>query len=271
VLRTNASLPAGILSISATFAAVCISYMEDQYSIRPSDLLVIFFSALSILSAARLRSLWLLQGVIVCKVLCTIIFILFVALMFVESLRKTKILRSPYDMLGKEETSGFWDRSFFTWVFPMFRKGYSSILSLADIPDVDEALKGRDAGQKLQAAWNSSSGSRRLLKSVLLAYRWSWFSAVIPRLCLTVFSFAQPFLINATLRFLSQPTTKENENYGRALIGAYVFVYLGFAVSLKIDFRYRHTQIRTDINRVVLAGSFSPYYYHASWLNLFDL
>ena len=245
--------------------------MEDQYSVRPSDILVIFFSVLSVLSAARLRSLWHLQGVIVCKALWTVIFVLFVALMFVESLRKTKILRSPYDMLGKEEISGFWGRSFFTWVFPMFRKGYSSILSLADLPDVDESLKGRNAGQKLQKAWNSSSGSRRLLKSVLLAYRWSWFAAVIPRLCLTVFSFAQPFLINATLKYLSQPTTKENESYGRALIGAYVFVYLGFAVGLNIDFRYLHTQIWTDINRVVLAGSFSPYHYHTSWLNLPDL
>lgn len=52
---------------------------------------------------------------------------------------------------------------------------------------------------------------------------------VIPRLCLTTFTFAQPFLITATLNYVDDPNP--NTDYGKGLIGAWVLTYLGLAVS----------------------------------------
>ena len=64
----------------------------------------------------------------------------------------------------------------------------------------------------------------KLLKQPLLA-------AAFPRLCLIGFSFAQPFLISRAIDFASSPDTLENRNVGYGLIGAFVLVYIGIAVS----------------------------------------
>jgi ATP-binding cassette subfamily C (CFTR/MRP) protein 1 len=54
--------------------------------------------------------------------------------------------------------------------------------------------------------------------------------AVIPRLCLIGFNFAQPFLITAALNLVSEPVNPSTRNEGYGLIGATALIYLGIAV-----------------------------------------
>ena len=54
--------------------------------------------------------------------------------------------------------------------------------------------------------------------------------AVIPRLFLIAFTYAQPFLINAAIKFASLPESQPYDNIGYGLIGAYFLVYTGIAV-----------------------------------------
>lgn len=53
-------------------------------------------------------------------------------------------------------------------------------------------------------------------------------STVIPRLCQTVFTFAQTFMINTTVKYIDE--LDASPNYGKGLIGAWALVYLGIAV-----------------------------------------
>jgi hypothetical protein len=68
-----------------------------------------------------------------------------------------------------------------------------------------------------------------LLRASFHSYLSSFISAIVPRLCLTAFTFAQPFLVTATLNFIDR--SEVEEAYGRGLIGAWALVYLGLAVS----------------------------------------
>ena len=52
----------------------------------------------------------------------------------------------------------------------------------------------------------------------------------LPRLALVGFNIAQPFLVQTTLLFV-QGGAAEPAYYGYGLIGAYLLVYLGIAVS----------------------------------------
>lgn len=54
--------------------------------------------------------------------------------------------------------------------------------------------------------------------------------AVIPRLCLIGFNFAQPFLITAALNLVTEPVNPSTRNEGYGLIGATALIYLGIAV-----------------------------------------
>ncbi|TDZ74872.1 ABC transporter atnG [Colletotrichum trifolii] len=231
-IRTALSLAAGILNFIAVFSATFYSLLEDQRSVRPSDTLILYFSASAILDLPRLRTLWLIQANLP-KALWTVIFTLTVLVVPLESISKKRFLRPTYRSLTKEEGTGFWGRSFFTWLLPFFRLGYSRVIHMADMPDVDPDLTSEGAGEPLETAWARRRGRKHhaLLRSNFAAYRTTALLGVLTRLCLTAFTFCQPFLITATVSFMQAPRTPQSERYGQALVGAYVLTYLGIAVS----------------------------------------
>lgn len=70
-----------------------------------------------------------------------------------------------------------------------------------------------------------------LLFLALNTLRWPLLSIIFPRLCLIAFNFCQPFLISTTLEWSEEPTDDQTYNRGYGLIGAYLLVYVGIAVS----------------------------------------
>jgi hypothetical protein len=62
-----------------------------------------------------------------------------------------------------------------------------------------------------------------------MAYKWQFFAGIPPRLLHSGFNFAQPFLIQAIVVFVSMKETSVQIAGG--LIGATVLVYLGLAIS----------------------------------------
>ncbi|KAJ0160120.1 Metal resistance protein YCF1 [Colletotrichum tanaceti] len=271
-LCTDVSLAAGVLNLVAVLAATFHSFVEDQRSIRPSDLLVLYFSASTLLSLPRLRTLWLVTSAGAPKALWTVILALTTLVVPLESVGKKKFLRPPYETLTKEEETGFWGRSFFTWLLPFFRVGYSRIIHIRDIPDVDADLTGEVAGEKLKRAWAQREGRRHhaLFRANCSAYRGTLVLGVVARLCLTTFTFCQPFLITATVRFMQTPETQtpetqtrppsESQRYGRALVGACLLTYLGIAVSRAAFSRQQYrftTMVRAGLTSVVFGRAVS--------------
>lgn len=53
---------------------------------------------------------------------------------------------------------------------------------------------------------------------------------VLPRLAFTGFNFAQPFLVERVLNFMTEPEHVNSDNYARGLVAAYAIVYIGLAV-----------------------------------------
>ncbi|KAJ6086438.1 hypothetical protein N7467_005352 [Penicillium canescens] len=239
-LYTSLALASSILDVVVIMISLLLSWLEDQRSIRPSDLMIIYFAVTSILSLARARTLWLLSvNTPKSAILWTLVCVGTAAVLSIESVHKTQRLRMAYRQPSKEVTASFWVRSFFIWVIPLFRTGFSTILSVHDMPNVDDALTGAEAERKILKAWaRVEPGSKhRLLRAACRAYFLPLISAIVPRLCLSAFKFCQPFLISATLNFVSSPSTPENKIYGSALVGAYVLTYLGMAISNAVYWR----------------------------------
>lgn len=156
-LHTKASLAASILQLIAVVTSVLLSWLEDQRSVRPSDLMVLYFFLASILALPRARTLWLLSPITRTQaILWTLVTVGTFLVLCLESIHKTQTVRLAYRESSKESTSSFWVRSFFIWVIPLFRTGFSSILSVHDMPDVDHSLQGDSAEKRLQVAWAKS-------------------------------------------------------------------------------------------------------------------
>ncbi|KAI8304258.1 ABC transporter atnG [Colletotrichum sp. SAR11_59] len=261
-INTTLSLASGILTFIAVLAASLHSILEDQRSTRPSDLLILYFSASTILALPRLRTLWLVPSASTAKALWTAIFILTALVVPLESIGKKKFLQKTYQSLTKEEETGFWGRSFFTWLLPFFRLGYSRVIHIHDMPEVDLDLTGETAGQALELSWAARKGQKRhvLLRASCRAYRGTICLGVITRLFLTAFTFCQPFLITATVAFMQTPKTPQSEKYGQALVGAYVLTYIGLAVSRAAYSRQQYrftTMIRAGLIDIVFRKTVS--------------
>jgi len=207
----------------------------------------------------------------VCQYLWLSIFIVTALALVVESIPKTKILKQQYQKTPKEQTCGFLNRSFFIWLLPFLQKGYLNVLQLEDIEEIDTRLQGQRSGEKLQASWKSlqqnDNHRHQLIKATIYAYRWALLSALAPRLALSVFNFAQPFLIKATLNYIGSPSTLDSKLTGQALIGAYIVVYVGLAVRTypKPLTKSYQTDTFKGLKSSILAPNNTPAYHDTSW------
>ncbi|PKY02184.1 putative multidrug resistance-associated protein [Aspergillus campestris IBT 28561] len=225
-LQTTWALPVDIVNIVGLTVALAMSVWEDQHRVDPSVVLVLYLSAQLVLILPQTRSVWLITGSSAVSILGTLKTILTLAVLVTESWWKTRWLRKPG--LTIEQRCDFWTRALFAWTWTTFRRGFSTVLDLDELPQVDKALQGHDAVRRLRDAHGA----------VFWAFRASFLSAVVPRLCVSAFTFCQPFLITAAVRFLTKDGHSEDaSNKSRGLIAAFLLVYVGLALSNAVYWR----------------------------------
>ncbi|RYP65462.1 hypothetical protein DL770_008992 [Monosporascus sp. CRB-9-2] len=227
-LHTPASVAADVLAVVATLAAASLSWLQHHRSEQPSALLAIFFALISLLNVARVRSLWLIPHSTGPAVLQTLVLLQGAGVLLAESLGKKNALRFPekFRSSGPEPFTGFWNLVGFSWLLGTLSRGYHSMLSVDDLPDLDYRLDSEALRENLA---NDKTQKRSLLVACFRAYAPSFLSAIIPRLILSALKFAQPFMITKLIHFVGDKGVPDD--FGRGLIGAYALVYLGMAAS----------------------------------------
>ncbi|KAK4074366.1 hypothetical protein Trihar35433_3840 [Trichoderma harzianum] len=147
--------------------------------------------------------------------------------LLLESIEERKRLSNG----SPEEFSGIWARISFSWLLPLLKTGYDKVLSQDDLPNLDTRLQSRVLRRQLITTWSKYDPKARhsLVKACFRTHLSTLPSAVIPRLCVTAFTFAQPFLVETTIGFVGDENAKPY--HGRGLIGAWALVYLGIALS----------------------------------------
>ncbi|CAG9989646.1 unnamed protein product [Clonostachys byssicola] len=233
-VSTRASLPAAALSLVSSIALLPLSYAEQIYSTRPSTILNLFLLLAILFYATYTRTLWLQddnQPIAIATLVATLLKIFIIVF---EAIEKHKILRNPFRSLPPESNSGVFGRWFFTWQLPLFRAGYSNQLEIKDLYGLDKHLGSLYLQTLLRTKWNQATKHSRfaLLYTVLGALKGPILAIVFPRLCYIGFTFAQPFLISATLSWSEHPEGSDDADEGYGLIGAWFLVYVGIAVSM---------------------------------------
>ncbi|PLB45930.1 P-loop containing nucleoside triphosphate hydrolase protein [Aspergillus steynii IBT 23096] len=246
-LHTAWALPVAIVNMIAVAVAIGMSAWEDQHRIDPSVVLLLYLSAQLLLSLPQTRSLWLVKGASAVSVLGTLKTILTLVSLATESWWKSRWLRKEPTTV--EQRCDFWTRALFAWTWTVFRRGFSVVLSVRDLPPIDEQLRSPDAVHRLRQAGGA----------VFWAYRASFLSAVVPRLCVSVFTFCQPFLITAAVRLLNEVDGGEAvTDESRGLIAAFVLVYVGLALSNAVYWRQAlrfHARVRAGLIQLLYEQS----------------
>jgi len=160
-----------VLTLIATIATASLSWLQHHRSEQPSALLAIFFALISLLNVARVRSLWLISDSTGPAVLQTLVLLLGIGVLLAESLGKKNALRFPekFQSSGPEPFTGFWNLVGFSWLLGTLRRGYQSILSVDDLPDLDYRLDSEALREKLASTWSKckSISGYFLIKNIL--------------------------------------------------------------------------------------------------------
>ncbi|KAH8659368.1 putative ATP-binding cassette transporter [Tricladium varicosporioides] len=250
------SIPSTVLSFLGAMFFVTLSYFEHTRSCRPSFLLVFYLCITAILRSAIVRTYWSLDGKGLIFSINLSILVIQLAMIVLESCSKRKLFLGEVAMLSGEETAGFLDRSLFFWLDNIMINGYRRTLTAADLQPIDKRLRTLELSKRFEHIIRGRSRKESgLLSLTLQSIGVHLISPVFPRICLTGFTFAQPFLATALIRYLTNgPSGSKNDGYG--LIGATFLVYVGIAISSGWYWHLTHkaiTMMRGGLLEVVFA------------------
>ncbi|RYP83764.1 hypothetical protein DL769_001296 [Monosporascus sp. CRB-8-3] len=233
-VQTRATMPTAALVFIASLGLCPLSWLEHERTIRPSFLLSVYLFLSILLDVVRARTLWMLDPHAVTPALLTASLAVRAVMFVLESTEKRGILISPYKDYSVEMTSSSVSRSVFFWLTSLFLSGYEKVLAMEDLYPLDTRMHSAPLHQALVTKWaqvSNKAAPGALVKTWLRAFAGPIMEGVIPKLCQIGFTYAQPFLVNAAIDLAVEPRTPAYDNVGYGLIGAYIIVYTGIAIS----------------------------------------
>lgn len=228
--QLKATLAAAAITLVDALALLILSHTEHVHSTKPSMVINVYVLLSCLLDIPRARTLWMDGDRSIAAVFSSSLAVK-VLVLVTEAMEKRDILLSRYQHHPPEATSGIYSRSFFWWLNSLFSSGFRRSLSNDDLFSVDDSMTSSVLRDHLQRVWTASKkeSSHALLRSTMKALRGPLGYCVFPRLCLTGFKYAQPFLIARTISFINAPHQADDIGWG--LTAAYGFVFLGRAVA----------------------------------------
>lgn len=155
-----------------------------------------------------------------------------------EAVEKRSILLEPYQDLPPEATSGVYNRSVFWWLNPLLKFGFGKTLQTDDLFNLDEALASANVKDRFSREWVlvKDPGRYSLIWTTVSVLKWQLLISAAPRLLLSAVKFAQPFLVTATINYVSK-RHDQPASIGFGLVGAYFLTYFATAI---LSAAYQH-------------------------------
>ena len=232
-VATRASVAAAALDFTAACVLFVLSCFEHGRSVTPSTVIGIYMLVSLPFDAVRLRTFYLLrnsaaQGI--ANLLSLALAVKF-GVLVTEAVEKRGILLEPYRHLPPEATSGVYSRSVFWWLNPLLRLGFGKNLKTDDLFGLDQALSSDSVRSRFRRKWASVKEHSRfsLIWVTIDVLKWQLLLAALPRLLLVGVKFAQPFLIESTISYVSN-RDEQPASTGWGLVGAFFLTYFSTAI-----------------------------------------
>ena len=254
-VRNASSLAAFAVSAVCSILLCILSFFEHSKSIRPSTILILFLSLTALFDAVKVRTLWFLYPGATLTILFTTSTIVKGLAAFLETTHKSKHALPKTNDRSPEEKCGIISLCLSLWLEELLRRGLRWQISLAHLYSLGVDMSAQRLELSFLQQWEKQRSDQRdhYTLSWCCAYVLKWpLLGVIPlRLALLAFTVLQPLLLQSLLRYLGEPSASRDVGHG--LIGAYVFVYLGMAVSMNI-YWYYHLRTITKLRSVLVTA-----------------
>ena len=228
---TPTSIPAAALSLVAAFSVIIISHYDHTRSYSPSLLLGIYLCITALLKSATVRTYWSLDGDRTIATTTLSALTVQLIMLVLESCSKRRYITDGELGVSNEGMAGFLSRSLFAWLNRLLLTGYRRSLVALDLQPIDTVLRTPYLKKRFDGILQGRPfGSTGLPGRTLRGLGFYLFAPILPRLCLTAFTFSQPFLTSSLISYLGDGNTVLKD-YGYGLVGATFLTYVGIALS----------------------------------------
>ncbi|CAI7673382.1 unnamed protein product [Penicillium pancosmium] len=230
---TNISIASATVDILSTQALLLLSHYDHARFLRPSSLICLYLLGSILFEIVQVRTLWLFHPPSYpLAATATVALLVRSLLLVLETSESRKPLSPQYGRISPESFTGIFSQSTYWWLNGLFVSGFRGELSLDELYPLDEKLLTKSLVSRGDHTWKEKPTRRlALFRNIIYDLRWTLAAAVGPRLCLTGFKFAQPFLINDLIKYVSDNGSSEPAGVKYGFIGATVLIYVGIAVS----------------------------------------
>lgn len=162
-LASSAALTVGVLLL------IALSYAEHTRSVRPSFILNAYLLCSLLFDIARARTLWLRSSNSFNDIIAAVTTVAVggkLLLIILEAIEKRHILKSEFQGYPPEATAGFYNRSIFYWLNPLFKAGFDNILSVEDLFVLDKELSSERLLAIFEERWSKGNSKFRILTNL---------------------------------------------------------------------------------------------------------
>ncbi|KAJ5618483.1 ABC transporter integral membrane type 1, partial [Penicillium herquei] len=264
---TRATIGSSVVTLLAYVVLGALSQYEHTRTIKPSTINAGYLFLSSLLSLAEARTLYFIHTSRLIPILYSVGLALRVVTLGVESIPKHSILKAAHRNPPPETATGVLGLSLFTWINPLLLTGSRSDLTIESLPALEDSLvadgtepHGLEKYWRERADWDKPHS---LLFASMRYYAYPFLLGILPRALQIGFTFAQPFLVDATISWVEEEDSPTTMSQGYGLIGAFGITYIGIAVSTAyaqhqafrvvtmmraslIDMMFRHITVMCD-------------------------
>ncbi|KAJ5518059.1 ABC transporter integral membrane type 1 [Penicillium expansum] len=232
-LVTKISVASAAVGMVSTMALLLLSHYDHARSLKPSSLICLYLLGSIIFEIAQVRTLWLFHPISYSiAAISTAALVIRSLLLVLETSENRETLSPQYGHISPENLTGIFSQSTYWWLNGLFISGFRDELSLDDLYPLDKELLTKSLTSHGDHRWKEKPTRRlALFRNIIYDLKWTVAAAVVPRLCLIGFKFAQPFLINDLINYVSDNGSSELSGVKYGFIGATVLIYVGIAVS----------------------------------------
>lgn len=153
---TNVAVASSAMQLLSAFAIAILTTLEHSRTNRPSTIITIYLIAAIMADVTQIRTLFDRKYVpTIARLAAASTGTKFIALIL-ESWPKTSYLLPIDEPLGPEDISGPLARQTFWWLNPLLLLGNRSLLSVQDLPLLDQELLSEPLREQMVRSWARS-------------------------------------------------------------------------------------------------------------------
>ncbi|KAJ3490883.1 hypothetical protein NLG97_g5700 [Lecanicillium saksenae] len=238
--QTATALAAAVLDLVAALSLLAMLYIGHRYSIRSSGVLALYLSFTFGLDIILCRSYFIRAGLDALGGLAVATAVLRLLLLILEERSKVDFFldKNLQKFAGSEAAVGFFTRSFYIYLNPMFMRGFANELRKADLVKLPPSFSSKLLHEKLHNQWENtkhSSSKNRLFWACFLAFKWDLMLIAVPQLVNIGVLYSQPFLIQRITEVAQLDSMQQGYSVSSGQRGGLQFATLLVYVTLALS------------------------------------